>query len=223
MQRRRFLTTTVAVAATGLAGCLGVFGGSATESGDGTPIDEHAAATDLAAQPVLGTIDDNVIITFEDPSCRRCRAFDREVLPRIESDLVTEGQAAFVARNYPVVYPWGKPATQALEATFDRNADAFWALSSHYFEHQSEFDEDNVLDLTASFLNDETEVDGDAVSSDAEAKTFDDRVQADIDAAEAAEAGGVTPSIFIFRDGKYTTKAAGSVSYEVIATALGVE
>lgn len=110
-----------------------------------------------------------------------------------------------------------------MEATFDRSADAYWALNSHYFENQSDFDEDNVLDLTATFLNDETSVDGDAVASDAEAKTFDEQIQADIDAAEAAGADGVTPTIFLFRDAKYTTKAAGSISYEVIATALGVE
>lgn len=223
MHRRRFLATAGAVSASGLAGCLGVFGGGATESGDGTPLDEHAAGRDLDAQPVLGSLEGNVIIAFEDPSCARCRAFDQEVLPKIESKLVENGHASYVARNYPVVYPWGKPATQALEATFDRDAKAFWALSSHYFDNQSDFDEDNVLQQTATFLNDETDVDSDAVASDAEAKTFDDQVQADINAAENAGADGVTPSIFIFRDGKYTTKAAGSVSYEVIATALGVE
>lgn len=223
MHRRRFLATAGALAATGTAGCLGVFGGDGTVSGDGTPLDEHAAGRELAAQPILGSLDGNVIVAFEDPSCARCRAFEQEVLPEIESNLVDEGRAAYVARNYPVVYPWGKPATQALEATFDRDADAFWALSSHYFENQSDFDEENVLQNTADFLNDETDVDGDEVTSDAEAKTFDDQVQADVDAAEDAGADGVTPSIFIFRDGEYTTKAAGSVSYEVIATALGVE
>lgn len=31
------------------------------------------------------------------------------------------------------------------------------------------------------------------------------------------------PTTYLFRDGKYTTKAAGSIGYEVIATALGVE
>lgn len=223
MQRRRFLAAAGAFSASGFVGCLGIFGGGATESGDGTPLDEHAAGTDLAAQPVLGSIEGNVIVAFEDPSCGRCRAFDQEVRPQTESNLVDGGQAAYVARNYPVVYPWRKPATQALEASFDLSADAFWALTSHYFANQSDFDEENILDRTASFLNDETDVDGDAVASDAEAKTFDIRVQADVDAAEDAGADGVTPTIFIFRDGKYTTKAAGSISYEVIATALGVE
>lgn len=46
--------------------------------------------------------------------------------------------------------------------------------------------------MTATFLNDETSVDGDAVASDAEAQTFDEQVQADIDAAEAAGADGTT-------------------------------
>lgn len=104
MQRRRFLTTTGALAATGLAGCLGVFGDDGTVSGDGTPLDEHPAGNDMAAQPTLDSVDGNVIVAFEDPSCGRCRAFEQDVLPRIRSDLVDSGEAGFVARSYPVVY-----------------------------------------------------------------------------------------------------------------------
>ena len=243
MNRRRFLAATGTVLTAGIAGCAGGQGSgmedtSTTSSGDGTTmaggdgttttasgaaIGEHPAARDLERQPVLGELGGNVIVAFEDPSCPRCRAFETDTVPKIRSNLVDTGTAAFVARNYPVIYPWGKPATQALEAAFDRSADAFWALNSHYYENQSSFDEDNVLELTAGFLNDETDVDGDAVASDAEAKTFDPAVQADLDAGEVAGAGRTTPTIFLFRDGQYVTKAAGSISYEVIATALGVE
>lgn len=245
MQRRRVLATTGAALAAGLAGCTDGFGGmddgmdggggdgmrdggdsddgsDSTSTSGGTGIETHPAATDLDAQPVRGELGGNVIIAFEDPSCPRCRAFESGTVPEIQSELVETGQAAFVSRNYPVIYPWGKPATQALEAAFDRSADAFWALNGFYYANQSSFSTDNVLERTASFLNTETDVDGDAVASDADAKRFDDRVQADLDAGMAADVGGTTPTIFLFRDGQYVTKASGSISYEVIATALGV-
>jgi protein-disulfide isomerase len=237
MHRRRFLATTGTLALAGLAGCTG--GSEPTtetetsadatttdtveSSGSGgRSIDQHPAATGLDAQPVRGELGGNVIVAFEDPSCPRCRAFETGTVPRIESELVETGQAAYVYRNYPVIYPWGKPATQALEATFDRRADAFWRLVRHYYRNQSTFTTDNVLDETAAFLNDETDVDGDAVAADAEAKRFDSAVQADLDAGEAADVGRTTPTIFLFRDGEYVTKASGSISYEVVATALGV-
>lgn len=242
MQRRRFLATTGAALATGLAGCADTMtgmgenpmsddGGATSGSGDskttsgGTALAEHPAATGIDAQPVrgdLGDLDGNVIIAFEDPSCPRCRAFETGTVPKIEAELVDTGTAAFVSRNYPVIYPWGKPATQALEAAFDRSADAFWTLNEFYYTNQSSFDTENVLSKTASFLNEQTGIDGDAVASDAEAKRFDARVQADLDAGAAADVGNTTPTIFLFRDGQYVTRASGSISFEVIATALGV-
>lgn len=249
MERRRFISATGALGVSGLAGCLGWTemnnvddtGGAGDEtdagaadgggdgddeaggSGDGTALVEHPAAADIETRPTLGTIDGNVIIAFEDPSCPRCKAFATETLPRVRSDLVEPGTAAFVARTYPVIYEWGKPATQALEAAYVRDEAAFWALSGFYYANQSGFDTGNVLERTASFLDEQTEFDGAAIASDAEAKAFDDRVQANLDAGEAAGAGRTTPSIFLFRDGVYQTKASGSISYEVIATALGVD
>jgi hypothetical protein len=40
-------------------------------------------------------------------------------------------------------------------------------------------------------------------------------------ATERADLDGTTPSILLFRNGQYVTTAAGSISYDVIATALG--
>lgn len=245
MKRRRYLATTGAILTTGLAGCTESLGAGSsddttTESGSdesmdddsmdtttttsgGTPLAEHGAGMDIAEQPVLGDLDTgNVVVAFEDPSCPRCRAFESGTVPKIVSDIVDTGKGAFVSRNYPVIYPWGKPATQALEATFARSDDAFWALNSYYYENQSDFGTDNVLTKTATFLNENTDVDGDAVASDAEAKKYDAAVQADLSAGEAAGVGRTTPTIFLFRDGQYVTKAAGSISFEVVATALGV-
>ena len=217
MNRRRFLRLTGASATAGLAGC----GGGA--SADGTPLEDHPAAADLDAQPSLGALDTHLVLAFEDPSCERCAAFHANTVPKLKTNLLDTGKAGYVVRTYPVVFPWGEPATQALEATFDRSSDAFWALLEHSVETRSAYDPDTVFDRPRSFLDSETAVDGAAVVRDAENEAFDDRVQADVAAAENAGLGRTTPIVLLFRDGTFVTKASGSISYEVISRALEVE
>lgn len=241
MHRRRFLALAGGGVTGTVAGCLGgADGGSdggmdegttAASGGDATAastttaggqsIETHPAAADLAAQPRLGDLGGHVVLAFSDPSCPRCRAFERGTVPKIRSELVEPGHAAYVVRTYPVVYPWGEPATQALEATYARDEDAFWSLFEYYFANQSSFDVDNVLERTADFLDSETALDGAAVAEDARTEAYGDRVQADLDAGSAGDVGRTTPTVLLFRDGRYVTKAAGSVSYQVVATALG--
>ena len=210
------------------AGCLGGSdpGGGGTGSGGsaGGTLAAHPAGRDIDAQPAEGPPSgeaDATIVAFEDPSCPRCAAFERQTVPRIRSELVEPGRATFVFRGYPVVYEWGRPATRALEATFARDPGAHWELAAHYFETQSRFTTDNVRDHTAAFLDAETAVDGTAVVEAVDAGEADAAVEADLAAGRDAGASA-TPAIFLFRDGEYRTKASGSVSYEVISSALDI-
>lgn len=204
------------------AGCLGGQGsGDGTATG-GQSLDSHPVGRALADQPRLGNPDATAtIIAFEDPSCPRCAAFERTTVPKIRSNLVEAGTATFVSRTIPVVYPWGKPAIQALESTFARDADAYWSLLHHYFDRQDEFGTDNVLARTRTFLSEETSVDGGSVVADAERKAHDDAVRTDLSASEAADVSG-TPTVFLFRDGQYRTRATGSVSFDLVTRALGL-
>jgi len=214
MNRRRFLTLSGAGVVGAVAGCSG-------DADTGESIDDHPAAADLEAQPRRGELGGHVVLAFEDPSCPTCRRFHESTLPDIRENIVDTGKGAYVVRTYPVIYPWGEPATQALESTFARDSEAYWSLFDHYFAEQSSFDPDNVLERTATFLTEETEVDGEAVASDARNRAHDDAVQADIRAAEDAGLGETTPIILLFEDGEFVTKVNGSVSYELIAEALG--
>lgn len=191
------------------------------DPGSADPGLEHPGAADLAAQPRLGEFGGHAVVAFEDPSCPRCAAFEQRTVPEIREKLVEPGKATFVFRNYPVVYPWGEPASQALEATFARDEAAFWSLAEHYFARQSTFSTDNVLRKTATFLENETDLDGSAVADDAESEAYDDAVETDLQAGRDAEIGRTTPAVLLFRDGEYVTRASGSVSYDVIASALG--
>jgi protein-disulfide isomerase len=223
MHRRAFLAASAAATAT-LAGCqTGALGGSDTSSGDS--LADHAAAASLDSQPRRGPSPDNatgVIVAFEDPSCTRCRAFEQQVVPKIESNLTDPGKAAFVFRGYPVVYEWGEPATHALEATYTRDESAFWDLKTHYFDQQDEFRSagvDQVYPKTKRFLEEATDLDADAVVSAAKSDASD-AVQTDLDAGMDAGAGRTTPHVFLFRDGQYLTKVSGSTSYDAISGAL---
>jgi len=92
---------------------------------------------------------------------------------------------------------------------------------AHYFDEQDAFDTGNVLARTETFLSAETDVDGAAVATDAEARAYDDAVGVDVDAAEAADVSG-TPTVFLFRDGEYRTRVTGSVSFELVKQSLGL-
>jgi protein-disulfide isomerase len=172
--------------------------------------------------PRQGDLGGHAVLAFEDPSCSRCAAFHKGTVPQIKSSIVDPGLGAYVVRTYPVVYRWGKPATQALEATLPRSEDAFWSLLGQYFETQGQFNTGNVLDRTEAFLNESTDVDGSAVVEDAQNEAYNDAVQANIQAAENAGLGRTTPVVLLFRDGQFVTKANGSVSYDLIAETLGV-
>ncbi|MXR41195.1 thioredoxin domain-containing protein [Halobaculum sp. WSA2] len=222
--RRSALATLGAVGLGTLAGCLGDGGGTSggASGGGGTPLAEHPAAADVADQPSLGPGDaPATIVAFEDPSCPTCRNFEENAGARLRSGPVADGDLRFVSRVYPIVYPWGKPAVQALEAAYARDggAEVYWDLFDHYFATQGQFSEDNVLDRTESWLTSNTDLDAAAVVDDAAAEAYDDAVQVDLDAGEAADTTR-TPTVFLFRDGAYVTTASGSVSYETIASAL---
>ncbi|MFC6787612.1 DsbA family protein [Halobaculum halobium] len=224
------VTRRAAIAAAGTAG-LGAFAGclGGAIGGDGdaaragrTPIDDHPVAAELGAQPALGQTDAGAtVVTFEDPSCPTCRNFERNAGARLRSGPVADGDLRLVSRVYPIIYPWGKPGVQALEAAYARDGgeDAYWSLFDYYFASQGQLDADNVLDRTESYLSSNTDLDAAGVIADAEAKAYDGAVQADLDAGETA---GVdrTPTIFMFRDGAYVTRASGNVSYETITSAL---
>jgi protein-disulfide isomerase len=184
---------------------------------------DHAAAQGIEGQPVMGdpATAPTTVIAFEDPSCPTCASFERRTGSRIREELVPSGQTAFVMRTIPVIYPWGRTAVPALEATFARDADAFWTLLDYYFGTQGSFDTDNVLERTREFLQSATSVDVDGVIADVESDAVQPAIDADLAAADAAGVRG-TPTIFMFRDGEYQTNASGPVSFDVVTRVLGV-
>lgn len=209
----------------GLAGLGGALG--ATFLGDSagdTSLEEHAAAAGIGNQPTLGpapSAAEGTIIAFEDPSCPSCARFERGAFPRLRSELIDPGRLSFVYRGIPVVAPWSDPALLALEATYDRSADAFWSLKDFYYREQASIESGTVRAATRAFLADRTDVDADAVVDDVDAETFGEAVDADLRASRDAGVRG-TPTFFLFDDGSFATEIVGPQSYDVFANSLGM-
>lgn len=235
VDRRRYLVRTAgAVGAVGtlgsLAGCLRNGDGGDGDDGDGdgggssATLERHASATGIDDEPVLGPALESatgVIVAFSDPACPTCRRFETGTFPTLQADHVETGEVAFVYRVFPITYRWGKPAVQALEATYERDAAAFWALKDHYYAEQRSFSADDVLDRTAAFLADHTALDADAVVTDAREKRFDARVQEDLQAGTDAGVAA-TPTFYLFRDAAFRTEVAGAKDASVFTAALGL-
>ena len=220
--RRAFLGTLGVAGTVAFAGCSGGGGGS-SENG-GTALSEHTVADGLESQPTLGAEPgegEGTIVAFEDPSCPTCARFETSTFPRLQRELLDTGRASFVFRSIPIIYEWGQPATMALEATYDRSADAFWALKDHYYSEQGAFDSDNVLDRTETFLGENTDLDATAVVDDAEAGAFQTAV--DLDLSVANELGiDATPTFYVFDGGTFSTDITGAVGYDSLKGAMGL-
>jgi len=192
---------------------------------DGRALEGHPAVRDLGGQPYFGPPPGEAagtVIAFEDTSCSRCAAFEENTVERIRTELAAAGDATFVFRGYPILYPsTSRPACAVLEATLDRSARAHFAMAKEYFANQSDYSSDNVYDRSERRLDELTTLDGAAVVGDARAGAYDDAVETDLAAGEAAGADS-TPAVYLFRDGAFRTMASGSLSFEAVRTALGL-
>jgi protein-disulfide isomerase len=257
MRRRQLLGTLGVAGVAGLAGCTGGDGGAGDTGGSGEDtggsggdtdgggdetggsdgdsepwsLPDHPALTGIESEPALGPAPGEapaLVVGFEDPSCITCQRFETGTFPKLESELVSTGKLTFSYRVFPITYPWGEPASQALEATYAAaveagagpDAPAFWGLKDHYYAERDRFGTDNVYDLTESYLAAETELDATAVVEGAREGRHSGAVQTDVDAGNAAGVSS-TPTFYLFREGEFQTTVRGAQSYDVFAAALG--
>ena len=216
VRRRKF----VSLGALALTGCLG--GGSVGEGGGGgaTSFEAHPATAGIESVPSIGEGSEKRIVAFEDPSCPTCARHSRTAFPDLEED-ARNGELVYYLRTIPVVQPdWSRVACNALFATHDREAEAFWTLSEAYYEGQSGTNTENVYERTRGYLED-TSVDAEAVVEDARQERFDGEVNANMSAMRDADVGA-TPTFFLFDENGFVTSTSGPRSYDVFATALGL-
>jgi hypothetical protein len=151
--------------------------------GGDTPLEAHAAASDLGSQLVLRpppSEAEGTSIAYEEPSCPSYARFEGTVFPRLKSKLVDSDQSSFVYRGIPVVYPYINPAVLALEVPHDRSAAVFWAFKDLYYREQVSARTENVRDRPRQFLADRIDVNAAAVIDDVETKTSRKTVNPDL-------------------------------------------
>lgn len=213
--RRSFLASAVTSTAVASAGCLG------DESSE--PFEDHPSTANIETQPSLGDPDAaGVVVAFEDPSCSSCRRFEERTFPRLREELVAPGDVRFVYRTIDVVFQWAVPATQIMASTYATDAEVFWDLKDFYYENQSAFESNTVFDLSREFLESETELDADAVLDAAQAKTHDDFLQYNREAAQDVGLSA-TPEFYLFRNGTFRTEVSGAQDFDVFESALGFD
>lgn len=198
LTRRRVLAGTAALAAGGLAGCLG--GGSDT------------AAPDLGA-PYLGAgsreAADAVILAFEDFRCPHCRAFEERALPRIREELLGDGRVRFEHHDFPVVDDWSWRVAMAARSVQEQAGnDAFWAFAAGAFERQPEMVSYETIRAVAG----RTDADTNTVVDDAREERHRPVVEAD---QEAGREMGVTGTPTVFVNGEEVP-----AGYDAIASAV---
>lgn len=195
-----------------LAGCVG--GGEDRE--------DNAATAGLEAAPWIGTEPaeaDELIVAFEDPACSTCRRFHQQEFPALR-DRVEEGSSrSLVYRPYPVVASWSWAAGRAIHATTDRDREAAWALIDWYYQEQGRFYDEPVTEPTATFLDQETDVDGQAVADDVTDNRFQGQLESTVD--DGSEAGAdTTPTFVLFSGESHVTRLTGVQDADVFITAL---
>ena len=186
--------------------------------------EDHPAVSDLAEQPILGDLTEAsaTVVDFSDPGCHVCRSFHRGTFYELEERLIESGDMAFVFRSYPVRgFATSVPGSQLLLSTHHHEPDAFWEFKTFLYDEQPDLSVENIYDESASFLEGRVD-DPTTIVEDAREERFDEEIQTNVDAGEAAGAGGVTPVFYLFEDGSYLTEISGNQSYDVFASAFGL-
>jgi protein-disulfide isomerase len=103
--------------------------------------------------PVLGSESAKIyMIEFGDYQCPSCRAFWRDIEPRIRKDYIDKGLVKLVFRDFPLVqiHPEAMLAAMAVDCAADQHK--YWEYHDKVFLEQDKQSEDNIVRLTANDL-----------------------------------------------------------------------
>lgn len=185
---------------------------------------DHPAAMELGKEPTIGKPPNQteaLVIQFTDISCTHCARFDAQTFPILYANYIRPGRMTFVSRDFPHVAEWTYPATYALDATYARDKTAYWELKSWYYARMHDFTMDNVYRRTADFLGQHTSVNPRPVVREMKSEAWKPAAQRDLQAKDAAGVQ-VTPTFFLFRNGRFVTKLRGNQNVQVFKSALGL-
>jgi len=180
---RRGVLASGAALSVAAAGCLGDPPGASPDE------------LDPNARPLLGSVDSPVRVTvFEDFGCPSCAQFNQNVLPSVEDQHVSAGNAHILHVDFPVPADkeWSYPVASAARAVFEEAGnDAFWSFADEMYANQNNFS----MDLIESTADEIANV-GAAARQATEEGTY--RTEADSDRDLGREWGvEATPTVFV--------------------------
>ncbi|KTG08255.1 thioredoxin domain-containing protein [Haloferax profundi] len=204
--RRAYLAATAGALTLGTAGCLGGSGGSGSDDGSvaavGCDVPERETVDSLPA-PQMGPDDAAVVVEgWEDFACPHCATFSLEVLPKLESEYVSEGIVAYRHHDFPIPVDewWSWVGASAARAVQDEADDAaFFDFSHTLYENQSTFrgsDDEEALS-TLQDVADDAGLDGCSIVAAAARERYRPLVEAERkDAVEDRGFQG-TPTVLV--------------------------
>lgn len=142
--RRAYLASTAGALTLGTAGCLG--GGGGGGAGDdavtaiGCDVPQRDTIGSLPA-PTKGPDDAAVVVDgWEDFACPHCATFSLEILPKLESEYISEGIVQYRHHDFPIPVDewWSWAGASGARAAQDEGDDeTFFELAHTFYENQS--------------------------------------------------------------------------------------
>ena len=215
--RRAYLATTASALALGTAGCLGGSGGGAAATLE-CDVPEREQVDSLPA-PAMGPEDAAVVVDgWEDFACPHCATFSLEVLPKLESEYVSEGIVRYRHHDFPLpVNEWWswKGASAARQVQNEADDETFFDFAKTLYENQSEFsggDAESKLS-TLKGLADDAGLDGCSIATAASRDRYRPLLEAE--RANAADDRGFrgTPTVLV--DGQQVSPSWDAVESAV--------
>src|SRR5215831_11164356 len=143
--------------------------------------------------PVLGSPDAKVtMIEFGDYQCPSCRAFWRDIEPRLKKDYIDKGLVKLVFRDFPLtqIHPDAFLAAQAVDCALDQNK--YWEYHNKVFLEQDKQSEENIVRVWAK----DTRMDPVAFGACLDSGKYKEEVAKDMADGNALGVPG-TPMFFI--------------------------
>lgn len=156
-----------------------------------------------ADDPVLGSPNTSVTIAyFGDYGCPVCKRFEQRVFPDLKKQVIENGEARFVKKNFPVVTSNSPQLAVASQAVWNQVNDSrpgvFWEWHAHIYDNQGRegsgwATKEKILELTGQVEGIDVEEVRDALEQD----RYRNEVRRDLQEGRNAGVRG-TPTFIIY-------------------------
>ncbi|MDQ0207581.1 DsbA family protein [Alkalicoccobacillus murimartini] len=163
---------------------------------------EYSEAPDMEGQPIKGEADAQITITeFGDYKCPSCKAWDEEILPKLDKEFIQTGQVNLVYVNTLFHGQESGLAALASESVWANHPESFWAFHSGIYREQPDIQSHDDPWVTPETLIDvahslDSEIDLENLAIDMIEQTYVDYVQRDMALVEKYEVSQ-TPTIMV--------------------------